>query len=281
MRIAYLVAAHRNATQLRRLLGAIDHPEHVYVIHVDRRAERAVHEAAQLFAKGRRNVHVMPGRKIIWAGESLLRIQLAAIDVALRIDDGWHQFVNLSGQCYPLLSQDAISRTLDAGGAGRNYVEVLDYAACSPAIRPRTRYWYLELGDGVVRVPWLRRRPPTDLRVFWGSNFVMLSRAFCAYLFRERLPARCHDYLRFVRMPEEFFFQTALMNSPFRNTHVQDHRRTIIWDGGPHPRTFTLADLPTLLTSQAFFARKFDDTLDAAVLDAIDRERLIPRAAAG
>ena len=283
MRIAYLIAAHKNASQLRRLLAAIDSPEHVYVVHVDRRADRAVHEVARAFASGRRNVHVMPGRKVIWAGESMLRMQLAGIDSALRADDGWQQFVNLSGQCYPLLPQESIARQLDAAGAGRNYAEVLDYAQCSPPIRPRTRYWYLELGSGVVRVPWLRRGPAEDFKVYWGSNFFMLSRAFCAYLFREPFCSRCHDYFRFVRMPEEFFVQTVLMNSPFRDTHVADHKRTIIWDGGPHPRTLTMADLPVLLAPDrgSFFARKFDDAVDTAVLDAIDRQRLTPRAATG
>ena len=225
----------------------------------------------------------MPGRKVVWAGKSLHRMQLAGIETALRVDDGWQQFINLSGQCYPLLSQDRISGALAAGGMGRNYVEVLDYAKCSPPIRPRTRHWHLELGSRVVRVPWLRRKRPTDLRLFWGSNFVMLSRAFCSYLLHDDTAARCERYLRFVRMPDEFFFQTALMNSPFRDTLVPDHKRTIIWDGGPHPRTLTMSDLPVLLAGNrpSFFARKFDDAVDADVLDAIDRQRLTSRAAAG
>lgn len=223
----------------------------------------------------------MPSRKIIWGGESLLRVQLAAIDVALSADATWQQFVILSGQCYPLLPQAAISRALDAGGVGRNYVEVQDYAKSSPAIRPRTRYWHVEFNGSLLRVPFFRRPAPSH-QLHWGSNFVMLSRGFCDYIFHDPLSARCQDYFTYIKIPDEFFFQTVLMNSPFQSTLVRDHKRLIIWDGGsPHPRTLTRADLPALLSSGAFFARKFDDAADAAVLDAIDRQRLAPRAAAG
>ena len=70
------------------------------------------------------------------------------------------------------------------------------------------------------------------------------------------------------------------MNTAFASTLVRDHKRKIIWTGGPHPRTLTMSDLPALLESGAFFARKFDDGVDAAVLHAIDQACLNPRAAA-
>jgi hypothetical protein len=279
--IAYLVVAHRNGPQLRRLLSAIDHPEHAYVLHVDRRADAPVHDAARAFAEAGRNVRVLPSRKIIWGGSSLLEVQLAGIEAALRTNLNWQYLINLSGQCYPLVSQDALSRALDAGGQGRNYMERLDYVNCSPPIRPRTRRWHVEVGDSVVRVPLLRRGLPTAFRVFWGSNFMTLSRAFCEHLFSgDEAVARCRRYFQFVRMPEEFFFQTALMNSRFDATLVADNKRKIIWTGGPHPRTLTMSDLPALLTSGAWFARKLDDAVDPDVLDALDRHRLAAQAAA-
>lgn len=282
VKIAYLVLAHRNGPQLRRLLSAIDQSDQTYVVHVDRRADGSVHEAARAFANGRGTVHVLPSRKVIWAGPSLLDAQLAGIEAALRADADWDYLINLSGQCYPLVSHEALMRGLDAGGPGRNYMEMLDYARCSPPIRPRTQRWHMEIGDSVVRVPLLRRRSATGFRVFWGSNFMTLSRAYCEHLFSDDASVeRCRRYFRFVRMPEEFFFQTSLANSRFSATLVNDNKRKIIWDGGPHPRTLTLSDLPVLLTSGAWFARKFDDAVDPDVLDAIDRHRLAAHAAAG
>jgi hypothetical protein len=280
--IAYLVVAHRNGPQLRRLLSAIDHPDHAYVLHVDRRADASVHDAARAFAEPRRDVRVLASRKIIWGGSSLLEVQLAGIEAALGANPDWQYLINLSGQCYPLVSQAALMRAMEAGGTGRNYMEMLDYAACSPPIRPRARRWHLEVGDCVFRVPLLRRGLPTAFRVFWGSNFTTLSRAFCEHLFSgDQSVARCRRYFEFVRLPEEFFFQTALVNSRFAATLVNDNKRKIIWTGGPHPRTLTMSDLPALLTSGAWFARKFDDAVDPDVLDALDRHRLAAHAVAG
>jgi len=223
---------------------------------------------------------MMPPQRVIWGGQSLLRVQLDAIRLALHMNASWQQFINLSGQCYPLMSQAAIGRALDRNGPDRNYLEVLDYANCSPKIRPRTRHFHVEWGNRLIRLPFLHRRP-SDLRLFWGSNFVTLSRDFCRFLLTDPLAGNCRKYLKYVKLPEEFFFQTVLMNSSFAATVVRDPRRKITWDGGSHPRVLTLMELPVLLASGAFFARKFDDAIDTAVLDAIDRERLAPRAAAG
>jgi hypothetical protein len=41
----------------------------------------------------------------------------------------------------------------------------------------------------------------------------------------------------------------------------------------------TLADLPSLLASEKLFARKFDETVDADVLDALDAQALRETAA--
>ena len=59
-----------------------------------------------------------------------------------------------------------------------------------------------------------------------------------------------------------------MMASPFAGTVDGDNKRLIKWvhDSG-NPKVLTSADLPDLEASPAFFARKFDETVDAEVLD--------------
>jgi hypothetical protein len=72
-------------------------------------------------------------------------------------------------------------------------------------------------------------------------------------------------------VPDELFFQTIIMNSQLRDTVENDDLRYLDWSREPAPAVFTAADLPSLLESRQLFARKFDETVDFEVLDALDR----------
>jgi hypothetical protein len=76
-----------------------------------------------------------------------------------------------------------------------------------------------------------------------------------------------------VKIPDETFFQTVLMNSPYKNRISYDNLRYITWPpGSRHPMTLDRRDFDTFMDSNKLFARKFDTTVDADVLDMIDRE---------
>jgi hypothetical protein len=60
------------------------------------------------------------------------------------------------------------------------------------------------------------------------------------------------------------------MNGPFAATLIPDYRREIVWEGGPQtrsPQVLTSKHLALLGASKAWFARKFDETIDRDVLD--------------
>ena len=61
------------------------------------------------------------------------------------------------------------------------------------------------------------------------------------------------------------------MNSPFRETLMQDYKRLIVWasSGAPHPNILSLQDMPKIAADGHFFARKFDAGTDRAVIDAL------------
>jgi hypothetical protein len=109
------------------------------------------------------------------------------------------------------------------------------------------------------------------LRVQWmGSSWYTLSHEFCAWLATNRLTEVCRAVLRRTLIPDEFFMQTLALNGPFASTVAFDNRREILWVyPRPHPETLTMAHRDRLLGSDAFFARKFDETVDADVLHAL------------
>jgi hypothetical protein len=277
MNIAYAIFAHRDGPQVARLLSRVYDAQNVYHVHVDVRRP-SVRRSVEAFASSApaHNVHLLPSRRIIWGGWSLAQAQLSAMRSALREAQPWDYLINLSGQDYPLRSQAFIRKQLAQAPPGANFMEVLDFERARPAIAPRVRYCHIEVGSRLIRLR-LPRRPLRGIKLYWGSNFGVFSRAFCRHLLDSPLAARCRRYLRLAKLPEEFLFQTVLMNSPeFAGTLVPRHQRMINWHekGNPHPRIFAMDDLDALLRADAWFARKFDREIDAQVLDEIDRRLL-------
>jgi hypothetical protein len=84
------------------------------------------------------------------------------------------------------------------------------------------------------------------------------------------LSRRIQKTFRFSLCADELIFQNILMHSPLKDSIISKTFRKLVWAGGSHPKTFTIADADELLASDALFARKFDDEADAAILDRLD-----------
>jgi len=277
VKLAYVITAHKNPRQLRRLLHAVYVPGNTYVLHVDVNALSTVHAAAADFAKTHPNCKVIPPQHIIWGSWRLAQAQIRGVREAIKISDDWTYCLNLTAQDYPLRTHEQIAAVLGQA-PGKNYLETLRFADASEGPRKRLEfYWFPWRGQ--MKKLWRRRRQP-DFEVFWGSNYFALTRQACALLSDSPLSKRMIKIFRLALCADELIFQNILMHSPLKDTIVSKTFRKLVWAGGSHPKTFTLADKEELLASDAFFARKFDDEVDAAILDVLD-ERLKSAAKTG
>lgn len=276
MNLAYVITAHKNPRQLLRLLNAIRHPGDTYVLHVDAAAPHEVHAAAREFAAAHADCRVIPSERIIWGSWRLAHAQSRGVAEALRVSRDWDYCINLTAQDYPLKTHAEVTAALAGGPAGANYLEVLDFAKAGPNPRKRLEFYWAPWRGKMTKL--LRRRPP-NFPVYWGSNYFALTRAACEHLATSAVARRMRRTFRFTLCADELIFQNAIMHGPaaLRDSVVNKTYRKLTWAGGSHPKTYTSADLDELLASDAWFARKFDDSVDARVLDALD-EHLKQRA---
>lgn len=109
----------------------------------------------------------------------------------------------------------------------------------------------------------------THRRVYVGSIWFCASHKVCEYIIEQA----CHQYLinYFSKLtsPVEIFFPYVIGNSEFRRIVPANH--AMIWKlRGTGPEELNEADLPDVLNSGKFFARKFskqsDDPARMAVL---------------
>lgn len=279
--IAYLLLVHRFPQQFKRLFRAIHDPDNHYVVHVDANAGPALQAEIRDFLKPYPNAAMLESRKALWGGYSLVDAELRGMEKLLEMNADWEVFINLSGQDFPLMTQKSIKAFL-AGHRGQEFIKVLDQALVRPDTMDRVRKYVVELGGRVVATP-MTRRFPAGAKPYIGNQWMMVSRAFCAFVCRDPAAERFKAFYRNTFIADEGFFQTVMMNGAPHGPIVNDDKRMIDWipDGDIklRPRTFTAEDAAALIASGDLFARKFDAEVDSKVLDILEAHLLTQDAA--
>ena len=273
MKIAYFIAAHQNPAQLFALGSLLSATDDIVLVHVDSRADPAVHEACrQLQSNG--NVRMLPPRPIHWGGWSMARLLLDAMADLCAEGMEWDYLVNLSGQDMPVRHAGELRSFLRAHD-GANFIDcrTIDdlHEPLRRIVQRRYRWLALEVGGRTRRLPVPMTRLHNDRIRHYGSQWVMLSRAFCDWAAAIPLGEAGCGTLKLTFIPDEFLTQQLIMSSPLRHTLVPDNKRFVRFAGDAHPRVLRLDDMSALERSDAFFARKFDPLIDGAVLDAVTR----------
>jgi hypothetical protein len=266
--IAYLIMLHDRPEQALRLLRAIYSPEHTYVVHVDRRAAEAVTRSIDAALDGLPNASRIASGRSTYYGWRMVDTQLRGMERALEAP-GWEFFVNLSGQDYPLFSQEEIAAELSPH-RGQSLLDMTDQRVDWPGSLPRIERFYVELLGRPVPVPGIRRRFPPGVRPVAGGQWMILSREACEYLVGQAPDVeRLRRFYRHTGVPDEGFIHTALANSPLRSKLVSWSRRYVEFSDD-RPRTLTADDVERLRAEGTLFARKFDADTEPAALDRAD-----------
>ena len=130
-----------------------------------------------------------------------------------------------------------------------------------------------EFGNRIYR-PNISRRFLKGVTPYIGTQWMIVSRSFCEFVSTSTETTRYKKFYKNSFISDEGFFQTIMMNNDCHGDIVQDDLRFIDWvpDGmiKLRPRTFTTADTRQLIINSNLFARKFDSTEDAVVLDEIE-----------
>ncbi len=268
-RLAYFVMVHHKPYQFEWLMRAIYTPDDLFLVHVDLKSKlgikkdrRGLIQEVRRICADKPNILIMPSRITNWGGWSLSQALIDAICLAQNHPIRWSHFVNLSGQCYPLKPIEEVKANI-AAMSDRLYVELRPIATLP------SDDWHLrwspmfETPLRAFRLPG-RRQPPSKLAVeYKGSQWVILPRAFCNWIVTAPLTRVVSTYLRRLLLSDELLIQTLATNSPWVNRIAHFYGRAIYWPG---PKLLTVEDLPGLLQSGAWFARKFDAQIDIEIL---------------
>lgn len=97
------------------------------------------------------------------------------------------------------------------------------------------------------------RRGSLGIQMWGGSTYCSLARDSVDYVLNNGM--RLLRRLANTYIPEELFFQTLLLNSPYKNKIINDNKRMIVWPG---PKTLSIEDFGEMTSGKYLFARKID-----------------------
>jgi hypothetical protein len=284
VRVAYIISAHQNPQVLVRLVRRLDCGQNSFFIHYNLRSpEIEFRELAKAF-QDMPNVRLLTRHKCLWGDLGLVMASLKGIEAIVAGRSACDYAVLLTGQDYPIKSNEMIRRRLKAS-AGRSFMESAPWPIPNwdngRAIRriqnfyfhPPFPRWTRSLGWPPswqhLWIPW-RRKIPGGLRPYFGSSFWCLHRKCLEYIqdYVVQNPAYLHFFRR-AFIPDECFFQTLLMNSALAAT-IEPRSATYVDWRPPWPGILTMQDLPRLEQSECLFARKFDPKVDSEILERLD-----------
>jgi hypothetical protein len=266
MSLAYIITAYKQPSQFARLMDTLWHPDDHFAVHVDAKSPAPVHRDFALAAQGRTNIQFIAPVPVVWGGFGLCQAEWNALDVLIR-RPGWTHMMNITAQDFPLQTRERMIEELRSK-PGVNHMRVLPLADAKPHFHRRFRWVCFEAGGKLRRLP-IPYPKPREFRNDWiGDGWHVLTREFCEWAVTAPVAQECLRWFRHVKHPHESWYQAMMMASPFAGTVDGDNKRLIKWVANSgNPQVLTSADLPDLEASQAFFARKFDETVDGDVLD--------------
>jgi hypothetical protein len=279
-KLVYIVSAYKLPEQLVRLVRRLgDDPAADFFIHVDRKTDDATFRRMSVDLGPFPNVHLLERHRCYYGGFGHVEATTKAINEILRRRVRFDHAILLTGQDYPIRSNSEI-KDFFRRNSRQSFMEYfpLPNAEWKSGGTDRVDYWHLRFGRRYYRIPGrslvgFKRRFPS-LRLFGGSAYWCLSRECIEYIYgflrQHRSYAR---FFKYVNVPEELFFHTIVLNSHLRQHIVNDDLRYLEWrkpETAGGPAILRKHDLDKILQSQKLFARKFDVTEDAEVLDMID-----------
>lgn len=267
-KICFLILAHKNENQLMRLLNHLKRDFDIYM-HIDKRSK--------LNLKSFDNVRIYKNIITYHGDVSLVHATIFLMKEAVK--NNYYRYIFISGQDIPLKTNkeiiDFFSKNKDKEYT--SYIRIDYNKGCYDEMSFRLNSYnfgkvYRKLfgrkfRDFISKFPPIRRTTPDN--IYYGSQWWNLTDNAVKYIlgYIEKNP----DYLKrfnYTWGSDEFFFQSILMNSSFKDNCVNDCLRYLIWGVGT-PINLQMKDYDGIKENikDNLFARKFDENIDSDIID--------------
>lgn len=224
----------------------------------------------------------------IWGGASLLKMLLASMKDFMSLGWQWDFVINLSESDFPIKSLEELENFLSVN-KGLNFVKSHGREVQRFIKKQGLDKTFIECDTHMWRVG--ERKLPRGIVIDGGSDWIALSPEFVSYVVgkQDELLAGLDTIFQHTLLPAESFFHTALRNSHFCNTYVDNNLHVTNWKRklgckcqykhvvdwcGCSPNDFRTEDWPRIQNTQdrqLFFARKFEPIINQEIINRVEQ----------
>lgn len=293
MRHAFLIIAHNNWWQLKKLIEYLDSDTHDIFVHIDKKSEdfdesyfvNAVKKSRLLFFKE---------YEVFWGGFSQVQVELFLLEKAFSAHYAYYHII--SGADLPLKSNKEIDDFFE-NNKGKEFILYDDEKLKNdPEISRRAKYYHFlqnyrrrysqkwknkfftfcERVSLVLQIVFrVNRVRKLDWEIKYGSNWVSITDDLVSEVLRQR--SRITNIFSCTNCADELFVQTVAYNCGFQERiynpkfNETANVRFIDWKRGKNgnPYTFRKQDERLLLKNNNLFARKFSENVDREIIEII------------
>ncbi|GIM33804.1 beta-1,6-N-acetylglucosaminyltransferase [Paraclostridium bifermentans] len=237
-KLAYLILAHTDANQLRRLINSLNYKADFY-IHLDKK--KNINDFLYDLNIYNKNIHFIDERyNINWAGFNMVLATKALIKEAVNSNDDYNHIILLSGLDYPIEDKKYIYHFFEQK---QNVEFIRGFSItdcnCKHCKNKIKRYWINDfkiskynifnklLRKSVYILSSLKKKSDyiyigsDKFKVCFGSQWWAITPECANYImeFCEK-NEKFDEYFKFCFAPDELYFHTIIFNSYFKNKTV-------------------------------------------------------------
>lgn len=268
-----LILAHKNHNQIMRLINHLKTDFDLYV-HIDKRNK--------LNIKSFDNVNVYKEFKTYHGGVSLVIATLFLIEEAYK--NNYDRYIFISGQDVPLKTNKEIINFFDTNKNKEyiSYESINNSEAMYKEMSFRLNSYnfgklyrlifHRNIRELLSNFPLIKRTTPKN--IYYGSQWWNLTNNAIKYIldYTKQNPNFLKRF-NYTWGSDEFYFQSILLNSEFKNNCINDNLRYLIWGVGT-PINFQMKDYENIKNNinNNIFSRKFDENFDNDIINKLYKD---------
>lgn len=291
---AYLIIAHNNWQQLKKLITLLDYEYNDIFLHIDKKST-AFPKAEFEGLCTESNLVILQEVAVYWGGYSQIECELTLFKAAANYtkanyDEGYSFYHLISGSDLPIKPQREIYNFFEEH-RDVSFINYNDEHAKSRDVKGRVGYYfffekqkskkfigtflkYLDITMRMFqRMFRVNRAKHVAHQIYYGANWCSLKHDAVSCLIQHEDEIK-KTYARTLCC-DEVYKQTLLRNNSFATySYDSDFTKSILRyisfpKGKANPKVLTMADYDNIMSSGALFARKFDERVDSEVIDRI------------
>ena len=298
MRHAFLIIAHNNWEQLKKLIECLDSDNHDIYVHIDKKSREYDESLFENITK-KSNLKIYREYEVYWGGFSQVQVEIFLFQMS---HHGHYDYYHLiSGADLPLKNNKEIDAFFE-DHKGNEFILYDDMALNqNPEISRRTKYYhFLQNYRRKYKQKWkndiftflervllvcqiiirIDRTKNVDWKIKYGSNWVSITHELVSVILENK--NKITRVFSCTNCADELFIQTIAYNCGFKQKIYQPdlnqtaNLRYIDWNRGNNgnPYTFKFCDKNLLIPSDSkenknLFARKFSESIDKSIINEV------------